>query len=321
MVIKFFLQKLFYGLLTAVFATQPGHAESPLAFKAASPDSPYYRLAVQIAGAVKTASAGAMMITVETSDGPVQNVAEAAMRAESYVFISPPALIDQAVAGEDPFEPSEHYADIRALFPLPSLTLHFVVRADSGIKTFADLAGKDFMLGSDSFGFGVAKARDFFAAIGLAGRINLSEVEPAAALAALKESKVHGFAMAGAYPLPEVAEAAAAGAIRLLTINKTQLELAAATRLVRPAGTYAGVDDEVTTLSLPVAAYALMVMEEETAYRLTRTFWESKDALAQLSAWWNGVSPDLLSTLGTVLHDGALRYYKENGIGIPAHLQ
>jgi TRAP-type uncharacterized transport system substrate-binding protein len=104
-------------------------------------------------------------------------------------------------------------------------------------------------------------------------------------------------------------------------MNKTQLELIAGTKLVIPAGTYPGVADAVTTISLPVAAYALTAMDEETAYRLTRTFWERKDSMAQTHPWWQGVSTGLLTTLGTVLHDGALRYYREHGIGIPAHLQ
>jgi TRAP transporter TAXI family solute receptor len=308
-----------------MLVTPTGHAETRLAFKSAQTTSPYYQMALQIAAATAAASGGELIIDVEDSQGPVQNLEEAAMRAESYVFTTPPALIDQAVAGEDPFEPSEHYADIRALFPLPSLVMHFVVRDDSGISSFTDLAGKNFSIVKDDFGYAADNVRAFLAAIGLTGRIQLPDVDvnvdAAAALVELNADKVQGLAMAAPYPAANVSAGAQTTPIRLLGMNKTQLELIAGTKLVIPAGTYPGVADAVTTISLPVAAYALTAMDEETAYRLTRTFWERKDSMAQTHPWWQGVSTGLLTTLGTVLHDGALRYYREHGIGIPAHLQ
>ena len=44
------------------------------------------------------------------------------------------------------------FDDIRALFPIPSLTMHFVMREDSGVETFEDLRGKTILLGKGSFG-------------------------------------------------------------------------------------------------------------------------------------------------------------------------
>ena len=96
------------------------HAETRIIYKSAQLDSPYYQIALQLADAIETGTDGSIMIVVETSQGAVENVKESAAYGEDYLFTTPPSLIDQAVAGEDPFEPSEHYADIRSLFPLPS---------------------------------------------------------------------------------------------------------------------------------------------------------------------------------------------------------
>ena len=52
------------------------------------------------------------------------------------------------------FEGKENpkFANIRALFPIPSLTMHFVVSEDSGIADFAGLEGKTILIGKGSFG-------------------------------------------------------------------------------------------------------------------------------------------------------------------------
>jgi TRAP-type uncharacterized transport system substrate-binding protein len=44
------------------------------------------------------------------------------------------------------------FDEIRALFPIPSLTMHFVMAADSGVTDFEDLEGKTILLGKGSFG-------------------------------------------------------------------------------------------------------------------------------------------------------------------------
>ena len=62
-------------------------------------------------------------------------------------------------------------------------------------------------------------------------------------------------------------------------------------------------------------------MDEETAYQLTKTFWQQKDKMGQDNAWWNGVTNAGLETLGAKLHPGAMRYYEEAGIDLPAGLK
>ena len=81
-----------------------------------------------------------------------------------------------------------------------------------------------------------------------------------------------------------------------------------------PAGTYPGQDRDVLTTSLPVVAYATTAMDDDTAYLLTRTFWEQKDRMGATAAWWKGVDPGMLASIPTQLHPGAERYYKERGV-------
>ncbi|MCB1472481.1 MAG: TRAP transporter substrate-binding protein, partial [Rhodobiaceae bacterium] len=77
------------------------------------------------------------------------------------------------------------------------------------------------------------------------------------------------------------------------------------------------VDTDTVTTSLPVVAYTTTAMDDDTAYALTKTFWEQKAAMADSAAWWKAVSPDMLANLTGKLHPGALKYYEEAGIAVP----
>ena len=306
----------------AVFATifafiHAAEAETRVTLKAAKSGTSYYQMAVQIAEAVKAGSGGEIIVTVEESQGSVQNVKESANRSGNYVFTTPPGLAKAAMAGTGQFEPKDPAFDkLRSLFPIPALTMHYVVREDSGVTTFADLAGKRFIIGKGSFG--ASEAEKNFETFGLTGKVKLVDVELSSAVPALKNGQVDGFATAGSFPAPNVMEAAAGLKIRLLSMTDEQIAATGRTRLVIPAGTYPGVDTDTVTTSLPVGTYTTSDMDEATAYQLTKIFWENKADMAKANPWWSGVTADMLETLGAPLHSGALKYYKEAGFTLPA---
>ncbi len=296
------------------------HAETRVTYKSAKTSSSYYQMAVQIAEAIKAGTNGDVIVTVEESQGSLQNVKEVQVRSGNYVFTTPPALVKQAQAAEGKFanDNTAKYQEVRALFPIPGLTMHFVVRADSGIKTFADLDGKKMLIGKGSFG--AREAEKYFKLFGLEGKVILANVELGSAVQAMKNRQIDGFATSGSYPAPNVVEAAAGTGINLLSLTDEQLALTKQARLLIPAGTYSGVDYPVTTTSLPVIAYATTAMSDDIAYQLTKAFWEQKEKMAVANAWWGGVNADLLVNVYGKLHPGALRYYKEKGISVPAEL-
>lgn len=295
-------------------------AEARVTYKTAKAGTSYYQMAVQIAETVKQATAGDIIVTVEESQGSVQNVKEAVGRGANYMFTSPPSLVANAVAGRKPFEPVDaNFGKIRALFPIPSLTMHYVVRADSGVKTFADLAGKRFVTGKGSFGANAA-VKDF-KDLGLEGKVEVIDIELSGAGAAMKNKQVDGFATAGSWPAPNVIEVAATVPVRLLSMSDEQVKASGRARLVIPKGTYPGVDEDVVTTSLPVITYVLSDMDDATAYKLTRSFWQGRKEMAKANGWWNGITPELLENVNVKLHPGALKYYAEAGIAVPDRLK
>lgn len=293
-------------------------AETRVTYKSAKSTSSYYQMAVQIAESMKSGSKGNIIVTVEESQGSVQNVMEATIRPGNYVFTTPPVLVKLAVAGKAMFKDKANpkFSDIRALFPIPSLTMHFVVRNDSGINNFADLNGKTILIGKGSFG--AKEGAKYLKLFGLEGKVTLADVELSNAVPALKNKQIDGFVTAGSYPAPNVIEAAAGTGVKVLSLSDDQIKKTKRTKLMIPAGTYAGVDQETSTTSLPVVAYTTTNMDDATAYALTKTYWEQKEKMGGNNAWWNGVSGKMLENITGKIHPGAIKYYKETGISIPA---
>lgn len=313
----------FAGLVAGLLALAAtgADAETRVTYKSAKTTSSYYQMAVQIAEAMKAGSDGSIIVTVEESQGSVQNVMESAARNGNYVFTTPPVLVSLAQKGKAMFEGKGNpkFGEIRALFPIPSLTMHFVMRADSEIGGFADLEGKTVLIGKGSFG--AREGEKYLKLFGLEGKVTLADVELSNAVPALKNRQIDGFVTAGSYPAPNVIEAAAGTGINLLSLSDDQIKQTKRTRLVIPGGTYAGIDKDTVTTSLPVVAFTTTAMDEDTAYALTKTYWTQKAALGDAAAWWNGVSPAMLENIRGKVHPGALKYYDEAGIKVPEGLR
>ena len=306
------------GALSLAVATT-ALAETRVTYKSAKSSSSYYQMAVQIAEAMKTGTDGNIIVTVEESQGSVQNVMEVAARQGNYVFTTPPALVGLAQQEKAMFKDkgNPRFQEIRALFPIPSLTMHFVVSSKSGINSFEEMEGKTILLGKGSFG--AKEGEKYLKLFGLEGKVKLAEVELSNAVSALKNGQIDGFVTAGSYPAPNVIEAAAGTGIKVLSLSAEQIAASKRTRLVIPAGTYSGQETDVATTSLPVIAYTTTDMDDETAYMLTKTFWEEKAKMGENSAWWNAVSGAMLENISGKIHPGAVRYYKEVGMPLGEH--
>lgn len=297
--------------LTATIATSAS-AETRVTYKSAKTGSSYYQMGVELAEAMK--AAGDISVTVEESQGSVQNVMEVRARGGDYVFTTPPALIGLAQGGKAMFEGKGNPAfdEIRALFPIPSLTMHFIMSADSGVTDIADLNGQTILLGKGSFG--AREGAKYLKLFGVDQAVKIADVELSNAVAALKNGQIDGFVTAGSYPAPNVIEAAASASVKVLSMTDDQVAQTKRTKLTIPAGTYAGQTADINTTSLPVVAFTTTKMDDDTAYTLTKTFWENKAKLGGTSPWWNGVDPAMLNNIKGKIHAGAVRYYEEAGI-------
>lgn len=307
------------GLVLGLSAA--AEAQTRVTLKSATAGTSYYVMTVQLGEALRAATGGKISATVEESQGSVQNVKEAPRRAAGYVFTTPPGLIRDAVAGKKPFEGESGYDDIRTLFIMPGITMHFVVRGDSTITTLSGLEGKTFIMGGRGT-FTQRQSEAVFKLLDLEGKVKIGEVELSNAPSALRNRQVDGFATGSAHPTSMLQELGATIPIRILSLGQPDLSkvLAAdpsASAVTIPAGTYPGQAAAVNTFGLPVGAFTTAKTDDATAYEIAKSFWTQQAELAKNNPVWGPLKPVDVMTLGVKLHPGAAKYYAEAGIAIP----
>ncbi len=305
--------------------TQAKDATVAITVRAGKPDSPNYLLARQFSEALVLAGNGYFTLDVKESQGSVQNVIDAPKGVANTLFTASHSVIAQAHRGARPFEPNPAYNDIRSLFPIPFQTVHWLVRQDSGITALADLAGHSFIPGNK----GSVSERltgTILQILGIDRKIQLIDIDVASAPTAVMNNKVSGLAVAGFYPLPIVNEIGKATPIRLLGLTPPELAKMlgaddSIAQQVIPKGTYPSVDYDVSTIAVQAGVYTTRKMSADTAYALTKGFWSQLAPLKQRNPAWNATSPATIPALGIKLHPGALRYYDEAGISVPAGMR
>ncbi len=88
-----------------------------------------------------------------------------------------------------------------------------------------------------------------------------------------------------------------------------------------PANAYPGLEKDVTTIAQPNFLSVRADIDEETVYLITKTIYENLPFLNAIHKATTAMSIDkALAGLPMPLHPGALRYYREVGLEIPAHL-
>ncbi|MGM1053133.1 MAG: TAXI family TRAP transporter solute-binding subunit [Pseudomonadota bacterium] len=303
---------------TAAFQAQ---AETRVTYKSASAGTAYYQMGVELSEAIRQGSDGEVVLTLEESQGSVQNVMEVMARQGNYVFTTPPGLVEQAMAGEGAFAERQtpRFQEIRGLFPIPAITMHFVVAGDEGVIGLEELEGKHILIGRGTFG--AREAERYLEMFDLLDKVQVASANIGSGPDALKNGQIEAFVTASSFPTPNVIETAASMPVSLVSLTDEQIAQTGAARQTIPGGTYPGIDQDVETTSLPVIAYTTTSMDDETAYTLTRTFWERRDAMAEETAWWGGITHDMVGNIAGTLHPGAVRYYDDAGIEIPDALR
>lgn len=314
---------LLIGVAAAMMGTVAlsAQAETRVTYKSASAGTAYYQMGVELSKAIETGTDGEVVLTLEESQGSVQNVMEVAARTGNYVFTTPPSLVTKAAAEEGPFaeRPNPRFNEIRGLFPIPAITMHFVLASDEGVVGLDALEDKHVLIGRGTFG--AREAERYLEMFDLMDKVRVANAEIGSGPDALKNGQIDAFVTASSFPTPNVIETAASMPISLVSLTEEQIEQTGAAHQTIPGGSYPGIDEDVETTSLPVIAYTTTDMDEDTAYTMTRTFWERREAMAEDTAWWGGITHDMMANIEGSLHPGAIRYYDEAGIDIPDRLR
>ncbi len=102
-------------------------------------------------------------------------------------------------------------------------------------------------------------------------------------------------------------------------LEKIQADAPYYTRKVIPAGTYGDKQTEDNnTITCKAVLYCRPDIDEDTVYKITKAYYESKDVIA--AAHTTGKEMDAQTALEgvtTPIHPGAARYFEEIGVEVP----
>mgnify|MGYP006272865555 FL=1 len=259
---------------------------------------------------------------VEATDGSLDNLAE--LRAGLLDFgIVQSDWQHHAANGTDRFAALGPFEDLRAVLALHAEPFTVVARADAGIATFADLAGKRVSVGT--LGSGQRATLDV-----LLDRMGWSHADfararplPASDQArALCEAEIDALVYIVGHPAASIREATEACDSRLIAVPAEAADALIAeapfySKAEIPGGLYRGNPDPVPTFGVRATLVTRASVAEETVYALVRAVFEAGEVFRSLHPALTGLGPDEMarSALSAPLHPGALRYFREAGLG------
>lgn len=199
------------------------------------------------------------------------------------------------------------------------------VRADSDIKTIADLKGKPMVDGYTAQQTILPQLDAIYATAGLT-RADMQPVQVPSVVAgadAFISGQSAGFIFA--HGAGKVREAdAAVGGLRALTIPDTE-EAKAAIRKhwksgyvvkMEPGPATPGVREAGTYIAYPQLVFTNSAADEEAVYKMTKILYESKDSMKAAFPPFGEFQPKNMvgETAPGEYHPGAIRFYKEVGL-------
>lgn len=258
--------------------------------------------------------------SVESTGGSVYNT-RTIRQGELDFGVVQSDVQSAAMEGVRAFEGDEPYADLRAVFSVHPEPMHVMVRADAGINSVADMAGKRINIGNP--GSGTRVLADVLMAAGgvspddfaLAAELKSSEQS-----AALCDGKIDAAIWAAGLPNGSTMEATSTCDIRLLDLSTSGTdtvlaENAAYAAATIPGGLYPGNDDDVASWGPKATFVTDASTPDEVVYVLVKAIFENFEDFKKLHPAFGRLTEEQMiqDGLSAPLHPGAIQYYTERG--------
>ena len=203
---------------------------------------------------------------------------------------------------------------IASLYPE---TCQFVTLKSSGIKSLAELKGKRVVVGA--VGSGVeANVRQILAAYGVTySDIDAQYLSFAEGASALKDGNVDVAVLTAGYPTASVQDIASQNPVRLLPVeekiaDKLIAEYPFYTKTVIPAGTYAGFNEDIPSVSVMAMLVAGSTVNADLGYSITKAIFGNLDRLQAAHAVGKQITKDTAKAgMSLPMNAGAEKYFNE----------
>lgn len=264
-------------------------------------------------------NAGIEVIVVST-DGSKANI-ESIDSGDYQLGTVQSDVMAYAWEGTRSFEDSGKIDSFRVVGGLYAESVQLVTM-DPEIKSVADLKGKSVSIGAPNSGVWF-NAMDVLSAAGLTE----ADIKPqyqsfADSADALKDGKIDAaFIVAGA-PTAAITELCTTNSAYLVPIDgevadKLMADSPYYTTYTIPAGTYAGQDEDVVTVTIKATLIVSADASEDDVYNLTKAIFDNTEAIAAE----NGKGAELsvenaTSGMTAPFHAGAAKYFAEKGVTV-----
>jgi hypothetical protein len=253
--------------------------------------------------------------TAEATSASVDNMQLIGDESSDVAFTLADTAAD-AAEGREEFEGRPVSA--QALAQLYTNYTQVVAPAGSGINSIEDLRGRSVSVGSPGSGTEIIALRVLEAAgIDPDSDIDRQQLGVDESVDAVRDGTVDAFFWSGGLPTGAVTDLATTNQIVLLptvdylgALRSQYGEVYEET--IIPAGTYEGVDEDVSVIGVPNYLVVNESMDEELAYQITRLLFDQQDALAEAHPEARNLDRDTAPQVPPLeLHPGAERYYSE----------
>ncbi|GGG87363.1 C4-dicarboxylate ABC transporter substrate-binding protein [Salipiger pallidus] len=256
--------------------------------------------------------------TAETGNASVAN-SQLLGRGEIESAFASADILDAAYKGVGQFEDGA-IENIRAIGALYPETVQLIVRAESGITSFADLAGKSVSSGSPGSGQWQLLG-DLLEAFGMSREdINEDYSSFSQSVEKIKDGNLDASLITAGLPTSSVTDLANGHDIKIISLSGPEVEALQAEQpyyasATIPAGSYKGVDEDVQTLAVRAVWATHADMSDDVIYAVTKALYENTETLGQVHPMGKQISLDrALESVSIPVHPGAQKYYDEQGV-------
>ncbi|TYB83272.1 TAXI family TRAP transporter solute-binding subunit [Maritimibacter fusiformis] len=258
--------------------------------------------------------------SVESTGGSIYNIKT--IRAGELEFgVAQSDWQYHAFHGTSSFEEDGPFENLRAVFSVHPEPFTVVARADSGIKSFEDLKGMRVNIGNPGSGQrgtmevlldAMGWTTDDFALA-----TELKAVEQSQALC---DNQIDAMVYTVGHPSGSIQEATTACDSVLVEVSGEVVDkLVAENPYYRtatiPGGMYRGNDEDTTTFGVGATFVTSADVSEEAVYTVVKAVFDNFDDFKNLHPAFANLEPQEMATAGlsAPLHDGAAKYYREQG--------
>lgn len=206
---------------------------------------------------------------------------------------------------------------IRGIAALYPETCQFVTLDSSGIRSIAELKGKKVAVGAAGSG-AEANARQILEAYGITyDDIQVQYLSFAEGASALKDGNVDAAFLTAGYPTASVQDISSQNTIRLLPVEAAKADALIAkypfyTKTTIPAGTYAGFDEEVQTISVMAMLVATDKVDDTMGYDIAKAIFSNLDRLQAAHSVGKLITKEgALQGMSLPMNAGAEKFFKE----------